>query len=103
MNPIMASLETEPVVAQLAVSHSVTIEKINSSPHVVTLDKFLTSRVKRVGGEGLLSANKIIRTGLNVASELSGERLGYKVKNGKITSLDFESKLMAFSIPLQKK
>ena len=27
----------------------------------------------------------------------------YKTKDGKITSVDFESKLMAFSIPLEKK
>ena len=103
INPIMASLETETIETPLAVSHSVNREKVKNTRNVMTLDKFLLSRAKRVRGEGLLSANKIIRTGLNVASELSGERLGYKVKNGKIASLDFESKLMAFSIPLQKK
>jgi hypothetical protein len=103
INPIMASLETEPIETSLAISHSVNRQINNSSQHVITLDKFLAKRIKRVGNESLLSANNIILTGLNVASELSGERLGYKVKNGKITSLDFESKLLAFSIPLQKK
>lgn len=103
INPIMASLETEPVKGSLAVSHSMDVGKIKDTRNVIPLDKFLASRAKRVGGESLLSANKIIRTGLNVASELSGDRLGYREKNGKITSLDFESKLMAFSIPLQKK
>ena len=100
--PVSASLKTEPLETLLAVSHSANIEKIKGSRHFLSLDKFLTSRAKRLGGQGLLSANKIIRTGLNMASELSGDRIGYKVKNGKIASLDFESKLMAFSIPLQK-
>ncbi|HEY3370867.1 MAG TPA: hypothetical protein VGK10_08475 [Prolixibacteraceae bacterium] len=103
INPIMASLEIEADENQLAVSHPVRSEKINGHRKIMTLDEFLASRAKKVGKEGLLSANRIVRTGLNVASELSGERIGYKVKNGKIASLDFESKLMAFSIPLQKK
>jgi hypothetical protein len=55
-----------------------------------------------VGSEGLSSAQRLVRTGLGIASELSGERIGYSVKDGKISSLEFESKLMAFSIPLKK-
>lgn len=103
INPIMVSLEIEHFENQLAVLHPVNIELINHPRNVMTLDEFLASRVKKMGGKGLFSANRIIRTGLNVASELSGNRIGYQVKNGKILSLDFESKLMAFSIPLGKK
>jgi hypothetical protein len=55
-----------------------------------------------VGNEGLHSAQRIARAGLGLASELSGDRIGYSEKDGKITSVDFESKLMAFSIPLKK-
>jgi hypothetical protein len=67
------------------------------------LDEFLASRAKKAGSEGLLSAQRILRAGLGVASELSGDRIGYSEQNGKITSIGFESKLMAFSIPLKKK
>lgn len=103
IHPIMASLEREPEDMQLAVSKSGNFERINDPRNVMNIEEFVASRAKKVGDEGLLSANRIIRTGLNVASELSGDRIKYKVKNGKISSLDFESKLMAFSIPLQKK
>ena len=103
INPMIASLEIEPIENELALPHSVNIEPINDTRHIMTVDEFLASRVKKAGGKGLLSANRIIRIGLSVASELSGNRLGYKVINGKIASLDFESKLMAFSIPLEKK
>jgi hypothetical protein len=51
----------------------------------------------------LFSVQRLARLGLNVASEISGERIGYKEIDGKITSVEFESKLMAFSIPLEKK
>lgn len=101
--PILAQLETEPVEDQLAVSHSINTEKINDPRNIMTVEEFLASRAKKVGNEGLLSVQRILRTGLSMASELSGERIDYQVKNGKISSIGFESKLMAFSIPLQKK
>ena len=101
--PIQGSLLVEPDRNQLAVSHSAGIEKINDTRNIMTLDEFLVSRAKKAGDEGLLSAHRIIRKGLNVASELSGDRIAYSVKNGKVSSIGFESKLLAFSIPLQKK
>lgn len=101
--PILAQLEAEPVEGQLAVSHSINTEKINDPPNIMTIEEFLANRAKKVGNEGLLSVQRIFRTGLTVASEISGNRIDYKVKNGKISSIGFESKLMAFSIPLQKK
>lgn len=102
ISPRTAALESIPVENQLAFSHVETVQKINDQSKVMTIDEFLASKAKKVGNEGLLSAHRIIRAGLGIASELSGERIGYKEKDGKITSLDFESKLMAFSIPLKK-
>jgi hypothetical protein len=103
ITPILAVLEVEPIENQLAVSRSINVQKINDPRNVMTIEEFLASRAKKVSNEGFLSAQRIFRSGLTVASELSGERIGYKVKNGKISSLEFESRLMAFSIPLQKK
>lgn len=102
ITPMLAMLELEQIETQLAVSRSVNVEKINE-PKVVTIDEFLASRAKKLGDEGLLSVQRIFRTGLNVASELSGDRIGYNVKDGKVSSLEFESRLLAFSIPLEKK
>lgn len=103
ISPILATLETEPIEGQLAVSRSINTEKINDPRNIMTAEEFLASRAKKIGNEGLLSVQRIFRAGLNVASELSGDRIGYNVKNGKISNIGFESKLMAFSIPLQKK
>jgi hypothetical protein len=103
IQPILAMIETDVAENRLAVSHSLNTDKLNDPHNIMTVDEFLASRAKKVANEGLFSAHRILRTGLNVASELSGERLGYSVKDGKITALEFESRLMAFSIPLQKK
>lgn len=102
LSPRTAQLESVPVDNQLAFSHVETFQEINDRSKVITIDEFLASKAKKVGNEGILSAHRIIRAGLGIASELSGERIGYREKDGKITSLDFESKLMAFSIPLKK-
>lgn len=103
IKPIYAMLEAETDRNQLAVSRSFSTEKINDPRNIVSVEEFLASRVKKAGDESLLSVQRIFRTGLNVASEISGDRIGYSVKEGKVSSLEFESRLMAFSIPLQKK
>lgn len=87
----------------LAVRQTNTINRINEAPRTMSVDQFLAMRAKKVGKEGLFSVQRLARLGLNVASEISGERIGYKEIDGKITSVEFESKLMAFSIPLEKK
>ena len=102
IEPITAPIETSSETA-LAFHHSVNVMTINEPQNVLTIDEFLAMQAKKVGKEGLFSVQRIARLGLNLASELSGERIGYKTKDGKITSVGFESKLMAFSIPLEKK
>jgi hypothetical protein len=102
ISPILAMLESETFETQLAVSREINVEKIND-PRILTIDEFLASRAKKIGNEGINSVQRIFRTGLNVASELSGDRIGYNVKDGKVSSLEFETRLMAFSIPLEKK
>jgi len=103
IEPLTARLEQEPVQMALADSPSGQMQKSGSHPQVMTLDEFLASRAKKATNDGVLSVHKLIRAGLSVASELSGDRLGYTVRNGKVTSLDFESKLLAFELPLEKK
>ncbi len=102
ISPINTRLETE-LDLHLAISQTNNITPINETPRVMSVEEFLALRAKKVGKEGLFSAQRIARLGLTIASEISGERIGYKEKDGKITSVEFESKLMAFSIPLEKR
>ena len=99
---INARLENQEEL-HLATRQTNTITRINEAPKTMSVEEFLAMRAKKAGKEGLFSVQRLARLGLNVASEISGERIGYKEKDGKITSVEFESKLMAFSIPLEKK
>lgn len=101
ITPISSRLEATDEV-QLAFHQGAGVMPLNE-PRVLSVDEFLAMRVEKAGKEGIFSAQRLARLGLNIASEISGERIGYKTKDGKITSVDFESKLMAFSIPLEKK
>ena len=101
--PKRAPFEVNSEPVQLALSSPEPKEKIQTEPKVVSIDEFLVNKAKQVSSEGLHSAQKIARAGLDAASELSGERLGFVEKNGKIEKIRFESKLLAFSIPLKKK
>ncbi len=103
ISPVVAQLESVSPETQLAFSKSVNVTKLNGPHKVITIEEFLANRAKRAGKEGFLSAQRIARLGLNLASEISGERIGYSMKDGKIASVGFESKLMAFSIPFEKK
>lgn len=100
---IVAKLETGSVENQLAFSYSEKAARVSDSEDVMTLDEFLVIRAKKVSHEGILSVQRIAHMGLGLVSEISGKRIGYGEKNGKITSLEFESKLLAFTIPLEKK
>ena len=102
LTPIRATLVSNEDM-QLAINKQPNPLKINDPDHLDGVEEFLASHVKKAGKEGLSSIQRIARLGLSVASELSGERIGYTEKDGKITSVEFESKLMAFSIPLEKK
>jgi hypothetical protein len=101
--PKQAPLDVNPEGNQLAVLSPEPKEKTQTEPKVVTLDEFLVNKARKVSAEGLLSAQKIARAGLDAATEISGERLGFVEKNGKIEKIRFESRLLAFSIPLKKK
>lgn len=103
ISPIPAHLEKEQQEMALMPFNRSNYQRNTNSHTVLTLDEYLALKAKKATNEGILSANRLLRVGLNVASEISGDRLGYTVKNGKVASLDFESKLLAFEIPLEKK
>ena len=103
ISPKMARLESSDSINQLVVPIATKIVKSDKAGNELTIEEFLASKAKKAGDEGLLSAKRLARAGLDVASGISGERIAYVEKNGQITSIGFESKLIAFSIPLKKK
>jgi len=102
LKPVETLLEIGATENKLAVSAPMCSEKFGNRKSIAAVEKYLASCVKKAGDESLLSVNRIIRTGLNVATELSGNRIGYQVKDGKISSIELETRIMAFTIPLQK-
>lgn len=99
---LAAQLQSIPVEGELAAIQPPAGNEAQEPHKVMSVEEYLASRAKKATSESLRPAHRILRVGLNAASELSGDRIEYSVKNGKVTSLGFDSKLLAFSIPLQK-
>lgn len=63
-------------------------------------EKLIGDVVKEKTGINDLSLNKITKAGLNLVSAFSKDNLSYETnENGNITEVNFDSRLLAFSIP----
>jgi hypothetical protein len=101
--PILAQLETpkmELIINTIQVKNA---EFISENKTVLTIDEYLAIKANELKDEGRYSAQKIFRNGLDVASDLSGNRIAYQIENGKVSKIEFESKLFAFSVPVNNK
>lgn len=102
IKPVFAQLQVENRINKLAKMNYLETETYIDNKPVITLEEFLANKAKKTVQEGLNTAQRLAQLGLNVASEISGERIGYSTEQGKIVSIDFEHKLLAFSIPIKK-
>ncbi len=63
-------------------------------------ERLLADVVKEKTGIGNLSLNKVAKAGLNLVSNVSGEKFSFDTNtDGQITELNYDSRLLAFSIP----
>lgn len=103
IRPLGAQLSTQQPGISLAFAQNSKAESGGEPSKEMDIQEFLADRAKRVGNEGVRSFQRIARLGLGLASEISGDRINYSEKDGKISSVGFESRLLAFTIPLEKK
>jgi hypothetical protein len=86
-----ASPKTDLVPVKLA------IPKMNETMYD---EKLLVDVIKEKTGIGKLTFNKITKAGLSLVSNLSKEKFKYETNtDGKVTELNFESRIFAFYIP----
>jgi Ca2+-binding EF-hand superfamily protein len=63
-------------------------------------ERLFVDIVKEKTGVDKLSFNKIVKSGLSLVASLSKEKFNYETdKEGKVTEVSFDSRLLAFSIP----
>lgn len=99
MNRLMASVEVPQPVANLAQMHLKYIEIVIEQP-TADDERLLANVVKEKTGIDKLSLDKIKKAGLNLFSNFTKDNLNYETdSNGKITEINYDSRLLAFSIP----
>lgn len=66
-------------------------------------EKFLADIVKEKAGLQNISLNVVAKAGLNIVSNLSGDKFTYATnRSGEITALSLDTRLLAFSIPTNR-
>ena len=98
MNRLLASMETPQPVADLAPISLKYIKIVIEQP--AADERLLADVVKEKTGINKLSFNQIKKAGLNIVSNFAKDNLKYETDNtGKITEINYDSRLLAFSIP----
>lgn len=93
---IQASISVQHTEAALA---QMKIELPEPSPEIYE-ERLLADVVKEKTGIGNLSLNKVAKAGLNFVSAVSGEKFSFDTnEEGQITELNYDSRLLAFSVP----
>ncbi|MGC9353208.1 MAG: hypothetical protein ACP5D9_05185 [Mariniphaga sp.] len=83
----------ELTLAQMKITHQET-------PSEMLEERLLADVVKEKTGIGNLSLNRVAKAGLNLVSAVSGEKFSFETNdNGEITELNYDSRLLAFTIP----
>ncbi len=74
-----------------------------SNPEIsINDERLLVDIVKEKTGLDNLSVKKAARMGLNLISGISGKKFNYEMNSGgQITQLNYDSRLLAFSIPMK--
>jgi len=99
LDRISASLNVQPIKASLATMYIVTPEK----PANYYEEHVLVSMVKEKTGLDKFRFNTITKAGLRLVSSISGEKYKYETnEKGKVTEYNYDSRLLAFSIPSKK-
>ncbi len=98
LNSLTVSLETSKPNARL---ERIALIQINESP--IEEERFIAEVVKEKTGIDKLSLNKLKQSSLNLISNITKDNLSYETnENGEITEINFDSRLLAFSIPTNK-
>ena len=98
INTITASLDVPMVNATLGTMYITVFE--DPQPEE---ERFLAEIVVEKTGLDKLSLNKITKAGLNLVSSISNEKFQYETNDeGKVVEYNYDSRLLAFSIPSRK-
>ena len=99
INSITASLDIQQPTAQMATMH-ITIPE---NPADYYEERLLVDVIKEKTGFDKFQFNKITKASLNLVSNISKDKFEYETnENGKITEYNYNSRLLAFSIPAKE-
>jgi hypothetical protein len=92
-NASLSIPHTDVALAQMKIT-------LPETPAQIYEERLLADVVKEKTGIGNLSLNKVAKAGLNLVANVSNEKFSFDTNtDGQITELNYDSRLLAFSIP----
>jgi len=102
IRPILAQLEpVERAQENELVADPVRNEKEDTQSEYYTIDSYLAEKVLKIKRSDKSESKSLIESGLDLAGNVSGNRLRYETEKGKISKISFDTRLLAFSIPVK--
>jgi hypothetical protein len=91
-------------IAQEETLLSMALQEAKDSYPEFSTDEYISDKLIEKIGIGRFSFSNLIRTGLNFASDISGDRFAYTTgKAGEVIALTLETRLVGFEIPVGRK
>lgn len=103
LRPIFAQLEpvrqsNETILAEMQAD----AKTENSPEKYYTVNSYFVEKVLKIKRGDNSEHKSLFESGLDLASNVSGERIQYETEQGKVSKISFDTRLLAFSIPIKK-
>lgn len=101
--PILANAEVTPVQERSLIdSEPAAFIIAQQETKYYTLDQYFVQEVLKIKRKDPAERKSIFESGLELASNATGKRINYETSNGRVSKVNFDTKLIGFSIPVRK-
>ena len=102
IRPVSGQLiSVETVSENVLIAARVPAQEEKSTTEYYTVNSYLAEKVLKIKKSDRGEGKSLIESGLDLAGEVSGNRIRYETEEGKISRIRFDSRLLAFSIPVK--
>ncbi len=98
LQPLAARLIPVETDQQMELTDMQLKQKNKETDNYYSLDRFVTEKMLKIKK----SDKSLIESGLDLAGNVSKNRISYETDEGKVSKIKFESRLLAFSVPVKR-
>jgi len=102
MQPLqLRSVQLLPENRQQPALAGISTKTKNDESDYYTLDSYFAEKVLHIKKSDKPENKSLLESGLDLAGNVSGKRISYKTEEGKVSKISFDSRILAFSVPVK--